>query len=90
MELNQHFSIFMSLDKCFILNNKDNFVKFDARTNDFIFIGYSTRSKAYRVYIPYSRMVEETMHVVFCETNPNDGRNGGSIENDDADQSGIK
>ena len=80
----------MSLDKCFILNNKDNFVKFDARTNDFIFIGYSTRNKAYRVYIPYSRMVEETMHVVFCETNPNDGRNGGSIENDDADQPRIK
>ena len=29
-------------------------------------------------------MVEETMHVVFCETNQNDERNCGSIENDDA------
>ena len=30
------------------------------------------------------------MYVVLCETNPKDARNGGSIENDDVDQSGIR
>ena len=55
-----------------------------------MFIGYSTRSKVYRVYMPHSRMIEETMHVVFCETNPNDARKGGYIENDDADQFGTR
>ena len=73
--------------KCFIHNNKDNLSKFDAKTYDGIFISYSTRSKAYRAYILYSRMIEETIDILFCETNPNDARNGGSIENNYAGQS---
>ena len=37
--------------KCFIHNNnKDNLEKFDARSDEGIFLGYSTTSKAYRVF----------------------------------------
>ena len=35
--------------KCFILNPKDNLGKFDAKTHDGIFLGYSSSSKAYKV-----------------------------------------
>ena len=53
--------------KCFILNKKDNLGKFDSKIDYGVFLGYSQRSKAYRVYNNNSRKVEETMHVVFCE-----------------------
>ena len=33
--------------KCFILNTKDALDKFDARSNEGIFVGYSTQSKVY-------------------------------------------
>ena len=55
--------------KCFILNTKDNLGKFDAKTHDGIFLGYSSTSKAYRVFNKITRIVEETIHVTFCETN---------------------
>ena len=53
---------------CFIHNNgKDNLGKFDARSDEGIFIGYSTSSKAYRVYSKRTKIVEESIHVVFDE-----------------------
>ena len=37
--------------KCFILNNgKDDLGKFDAKSDEAIFLGYSTSSKAYRIF----------------------------------------
>ena len=37
--------------KCFIHNNgKDNLEKFDSKTDEGIFLGYSNRNKAYRVF----------------------------------------
>ena len=37
--------------KCFILNNdKDNMGKFDEKSDEGIFLGYSLSSKAYRIY----------------------------------------
>ena len=36
--------------KCFILNTKDNLDKFDSKADEGIFLGYSTSSKAYRVF----------------------------------------
>ncbi|XP_072074150.1 uncharacterized protein [Arachis hypogaea] len=47
----------------------ENLGKFDPKTHEGIFLGYSTNSKAYRVYNKNSKTVEETMHVTFCETN---------------------
>jgi len=57
--------------KCFILNNgKEIFGKFYAKANEGVFLGYATQSHAYRVYNKILMIVEESMHVVFDETNP--------------------
>ena len=55
--------------KCFILNTKDNLGKFDSKDDERIFLGYSTSSKAYRVFNKRTLVVEESMHVVFYESN---------------------
>ncbi|CAJ2645568.1 unnamed protein product [Trifolium pratense] len=55
---------------CYILNNKVHLKKFDARGYKGIFIGYSERSKAYRLYISETHTVEETMHVKFDDKEP--------------------
>src|SRR5574338_1481057 len=60
-----YFRIFGS--KCFILNTKDNLDKFDPKSDKGIFIGYSNRSKAYRVFSLRTNTIEETMHVLFDE-----------------------
>ena len=55
--------------KCFIHNNeKKNLGKFDARSDEGIFLGYSISSKAHRVFNKNSRAVEESIHVVFDES----------------------
>ena len=48
--------------KCFILNTKDNLGKFDAKSNVGIFLGYSSSSKAYRVFNKKTMVVEEFVH----------------------------
>jgi len=50
-------------------NGKEKVSKFDARSNESIFIGYSFISIAYRVYNKYINVIEEYIHVVFYETN---------------------
>ncbi|KAK2402703.1 hypothetical protein QL285_052200 [Trifolium repens] len=50
---------------CYILNNKVYKKKFDAKACKGIFIGYSERSKAYRVYNSETNTVEESIHVRF-------------------------
>ena len=68
--------------KCFILNTKNNLEKFDSKANKGIFLGYSTSSKAYRIFNKRTLVVEESMHVVFDETNSFDTRNDiCSVEN---------
>jgi hypothetical protein len=52
------------------LNDRDNLGKFDAKSDEGIFLGYSTNSKAYRVFNKRTMVVDESMHVVFDETNP--------------------
>ncbi|GKV13717.1 hypothetical protein SLEP1_g24703 [Rubroshorea leprosula] len=57
--------------KCFVLNNgKDSLGKFDSKSDEGIFVGYSTSNKAYRVYNKRTKVIEESIHVVFDETNP--------------------
>ncbi|XP_038992978.1 uncharacterized protein LOC120116622, partial [Hibiscus syriacus] len=54
--------------KCFVLNNgKENLGKFDAKSDEGIFLGYSLNSKAYRVFNKRTLVVEESIHVVFDE-----------------------
>jgi len=44
---------------CYIQNNKVHLKKFDVKAQKGIFIGYSERSKAYRVYNSETQCVEE-------------------------------
>ena len=61
-----HLRIFGS--KCFIHNNdKQNLGKFDPKSDEGIFLGYSNHSKAYRVFNKRTGTVEESVHVVFVE-----------------------
>ena len=54
--------------KCFVLNNgKDNLEKFDAKSDEAIFLGYSSSSKAYRVFNKRILIVEESIYVTFNE-----------------------
>ena len=55
--------------KCFILNTKDNLGNFDAKSDVGIFLGYSTSSKAFRVFNKRTMVVEESIHVIFYEYN---------------------
>nr|KYP46043.1 Retrovirus-related Pol polyprotein from transposon TNT 1-94 [Cajanus cajan] len=56
--------------KCFMLNNgKEQLGKFHAKVDEAIFLGYSTNSKAYRVFNKRTIVVEEFVNVVFDETN---------------------
>ena len=55
--------------KCFILNNgKDNLGKFDPKSDEGIHIGYAINGHAYRVYNKRLVTVEESIHVVFDES----------------------
>ena len=47
----------------------NNLGKFDAKSDKGIFLGYSTDSKAYRVYNKRTLVVEESVHVTFDEHN---------------------
>ena len=51
------------------MNTKDNLGKFDAKAYEAIFVGYSSTSKAYRVFNKSSHTIEESMHVKFEESN---------------------
>ncbi|GKD81411.1 putative ribonuclease H-like domain-containing protein [Tanacetum coccineum] len=53
-----------------ILNTLDSLEKFDGKSNEGFFIGYSLSSKAFRVYNTRTRKVEENLHVGFLENKP--------------------
>ncbi|WJX25006.1 hypothetical protein P8452_14084 [Trifolium repens] len=55
---------------CYILNTKVYKKKFDAKACKEIFIGYSEHSKAYRVYNSETNTVEESIHVIFDDKEP--------------------
>ncbi|GJR05901.1 ribonuclease H-like domain-containing protein [Tanacetum coccineum] len=50
--------------------------KFDGKADEGFFVGYSTNSKAFRVFNSRTRIVEENMHVKFSEETPNIVGNG--------------
>ena len=49
---------------CYILRDHENLEKIDAKSDKGIFIGYSTSSKAYRVYNLKPKTVMESTNVV--------------------------
>ncbi|GJW08353.1 putative ribonuclease H-like domain-containing protein [Tanacetum coccineum] len=53
-----------------ILNTLDYLSKFDGKSDEGFFIGYSMNSKAFRVYNIRTRKVEENLHIRFLEDKP--------------------
>ncbi|KAL8093845.1 hypothetical protein AgCh_035647 [Apium graveolens] len=76
-----YFRVFGS--KCFILDTQNNRGKFDAKSTEGIFLGYSTTSKAYRVYNSVKNKVEESINIAFNESS----KNISQIDEDTADLS---
>ena len=56
--------------KCFIpKNGKENLAKFDSRSDEDIFVEYSNSNKGCKVYNKRTLVIEESMHIVFNESN---------------------
>nr|GEY74037.1 hypothetical protein [Tanacetum cinerariifolium] len=56
---------------CYNLNTIDHLGKFDRKADEGFFVGYSTNSKAFRVFNNRTVIVEENLHVKFSENTPN-------------------
>jgi len=50
--------------KCYILYDRENLGKFDPKSDEGIFLGYSTNSRAYRVFNKRTETVMESINVV--------------------------
>lgn len=50
-------------------NGKDNLGKFNPHSDEGIFLGYSNSSKSYRIFNKHTSTIEESIHVVFDESN---------------------
>nr|GEW81810.1 retrovirus-related Pol polyprotein from transposon TNT 1-94 [Tanacetum cinerariifolium] len=61
-----YFRVFGS--KCFILNTKDYVAKFDPKSYEGIFLGYSQNSKAYIILKKHTIKIKESLNVIFDET----------------------
>ena len=61
----KYFRVFGS--RCYILNDWENFEKFDAKSDEGIFLGYSTTSCAYKVFNKRTKMVMESINVEIDE-----------------------
>ncbi|GKE78732.1 retrovirus-related pol polyprotein from transposon TNT 1-94 [Tanacetum coccineum] len=59
------FHIFGSL--CYIIRDGENLDKMKEKGDTYIFVGYSTQSRAYKVFNKRTRIIIETIHVNFDE-----------------------
>jgi hypothetical protein len=50
--------------KCYILRDRENLGKFDTKSDEGIFLGYSTNSRAYRVFNKRTETVMESINVI--------------------------
>jgi hypothetical protein len=50
--------------KCYILRDRENLEKFDPKSDEGIFLGYSTNSCAYRFFNKRTKTVMESINVV--------------------------
>ena len=80
-----YFHVFGS--ECFILNTKDKLSKFDPKANFGVFLGYSSISKAYKVYNKRTQIMEETIHISFKEKKKDFDQNIHDLEEDMEDLS---
>ncbi|GJX89592.1 retrovirus-related pol polyprotein from transposon TNT 1-94 [Tanacetum coccineum] len=82
-----YFRVFGS--KCFILNTKDYLTKFDPKSYEGVFLGYSQNSKAYIILNKHTRKVEESLNVTFDETPP-PSKTSPLVDDDLDDEKAIK
>ncbi|GJR23077.1 ribonuclease H-like domain-containing protein [Tanacetum coccineum] len=54
-----------------ILNTLDSLGKFDGKSDEGYLLGYSTSSKAFRVYSKRTKRIEENLHINFLKDQPN-------------------
>ncbi|GJX79640.1 retrovirus-related pol polyprotein from transposon TNT 1-94, partial [Tanacetum coccineum] len=71
-------------NKCFILNTNDYLTKFDPKSYEGVFLGYSQNSKAYIILNKHTRKIEESLNVTFDETSPPSKTS--PLVNDDLDE----
>jgi hypothetical protein len=50
--------------KCYILHDRENMGKFDTKSDEGIFLGYSTNSRAYRVFNKRTKTMMELINVI--------------------------
>ncbi|GJV05383.1 retrovirus-related pol polyprotein from transposon TNT 1-94 [Tanacetum coccineum] len=82
-----YFRVFGS--KCFILNTKDYLTKFDPKSYEGIFLGYSQNSKAYIILNKHTRKVKESLNVTFDET-PLPSKTSPLVDDDLDEEEAIK
>nr|GEU88678.1 retrovirus-related Pol polyprotein from transposon TNT 1-94 [Tanacetum cinerariifolium] len=56
--------------KCFILNTKDDLTKFNLKSYEGVFLGYSQNSKACIILNKHTMKIKESLNVTFHETPP--------------------
>jgi hypothetical protein len=71
--------------KYFVLNEAPKVIKFDSKSIEGVFIRYSSISKVYRIYIPTSQIMVESVHIKFDETINIRVEKGPSIVGDEAE-----
>ena len=49
---------------CYILNDRDQLGKFQAKSDQIVFLGYSTNSCAYRIYNLKTEIIMESINVL--------------------------
>ncbi|KAJ9556969.1 hypothetical protein OSB04_011583 [Centaurea solstitialis] len=62
----KYFKVFGCI--CYLLNNREDLGKFDAKSDESLFIGYSLNSATYHVYNKQTRSIFESRYVDFSET----------------------
>ena len=64
----KYFRVFGS--KCYIKREGDNIGKFESRTNEGIFLGYSSSKRAYKCYNLRLQKIIESENVIVDDTKP--------------------
>ncbi|KAI3759537.1 hypothetical protein L6452_07424 [Arctium lappa] len=54
--------------RCFVLNDRDQIGKFSPKADEAKFVGYSSNSKAYRIYVLKSKIILESINVSFDDS----------------------
>nr|GEW18313.1 retrovirus-related Pol polyprotein from transposon TNT 1-94 [Tanacetum cinerariifolium] len=75
--------------KCFILNTKHYLTKFDPKSYEGIFLGYSQNSKAYIILNKHTRKVKESLNMTFDET-PSPSKTSPLVYDDLDEEEAIK